>query len=376
MMPPARCTSSMWYLSVLGATLHSCGTVRERRSMSAMPKESRPLAQSPEVQDGVGGAAHGDVQRHGVLKRLEPMSAAGCARRPARSTGAQSSTIGGRRAGRAFAVGMGGQRGAVAGQGQAQRLGQAVHGVGGEHARARAAGRAGRALHLGHVGVAEPCRRRPPPWRRSGRAADFCSVAGWHRRTLPASMGPPRQRRPGCSAAWRHQHAGVILSQLEMHTMASAQWALTMYSTESAMMSRLGSEYSMPSWPMAIPSSTAMVLNSLAHAACRLDLARHKLPGPRDAHAPAQTGEGVDHRDDGFLENLHPSCRWRATARARPPCCRWSFGTVFGHGLQSWGMTKRKRGNAPRAIIGACNNTKASGASRAAACRRLGRQTE
>jgi len=30
------------------------------------------------------------------------------------------------------------------------------------------------------------------------------------------------------------------------------------------MMSRLGSEYSMPSWPMAMPSSTAMVLNSLA----------------------------------------------------------------------------------------------------------------
>ncbi len=35
---------------------------------------------------------------------------------------------------------------------------------------------------------------------------------------------------------------GVILSQLEMQTMASAQCALTMYSTESAMMSRLGSE--------------------------------------------------------------------------------------------------------------------------------------
>ena len=35
---------------------------------------------------------------------------------------------------------------------------------------------------------------------------------------------------------------GVILSQLEMQTMASAQWALTIYSTASAMISRLGSE--------------------------------------------------------------------------------------------------------------------------------------
>ncbi len=33
---------------------------------------------------------------------------------------------------------------------------------------------------------------------------------------------------------------GVILSQLEMQTIASAQWALTMYSTESAMSSRDG----------------------------------------------------------------------------------------------------------------------------------------
>ena len=33
---------------------------------------------------------------------------------------------------------------------------------------------------------------------------------------------------------------GVILSQFEMHTMASAQCAFTMYSTESEMISRDG----------------------------------------------------------------------------------------------------------------------------------------
>ena len=58
---------------------------------------------------------------------------------------------------------------------------------------------------------------------------------------------------------------GVILSQFEMHTSASAQWAFTMYSTLSAMRSREGSEYSMPPWPMAMPSSTAIVLNSTPH---------------------------------------------------------------------------------------------------------------
>ena len=46
-----------------------------------------------------------------------------------------------------FAIGMGGDHRAVAGQGQAEGLVEAVHGVGGEHSRAGAAGRAGAAFH-------------------------------------------------------------------------------------------------------------------------------------------------------------------------------------------------------------------------------------
>ncbi len=60
---------------------------------------------------------------------------------------------------------------------------------------------------------------------------------------LPASIGPPETNTAGM---FRRMAAinmpGVILSQLEMHTMASAVWALTMYSTESAISSREGSE--------------------------------------------------------------------------------------------------------------------------------------
>ncbi|OPZ97380.1 MAG: hypothetical protein BWY72_01240 [Bacteroidetes bacterium ADurb.Bin416] len=81
----------------------------------------------------------------------------------------------------------------------------------------------------------------------------------------PASIGPPETKMVGI---FRRMAAiiipGVILSQLEMQIMASALWALTMYSTLSAMMSRLGREYNMPSCPMAMPSSMAMVLNSAA----------------------------------------------------------------------------------------------------------------
>ncbi len=80
---------------------------------------------------------------------------------------------------------------------------------------------------------------------------------------VPASIGPPETNTVGMlrrSAAM--SMPGVILSQFEMQMSASAQCALTWYSTVSAMISRLGSEYSMPVWPMAMPSSTAIVLNS------------------------------------------------------------------------------------------------------------------
>src|SRR5699024_7136337 len=61
--------------------------------------------------------------------------------------------------------------------------------------------------------------------------------------TLPASMGPPETKTVGMLIRMAASSIpGVILSQLDTHTSASAQCALTMYSTESAMSSRLGSE--------------------------------------------------------------------------------------------------------------------------------------
>ena len=60
---------------------------------------------------------------------------------------------------------------------------------------------------------------------------------------LPASIGPPETNTVGTfSRMAAFSMPGVILSQLEIHTSASAVCAFTMYSTESAMISRLGSE--------------------------------------------------------------------------------------------------------------------------------------
>ena len=60
-------------------------------------------------------------------------------------------------------------------------------------------------------------------------------------------LGYRRARISAAPEMQLHGIPGVILSQLEIHTKASAQCALTMYSTESAMMSRLGNEYNIPS---------------------------------------------------------------------------------------------------------------------------------
>ncbi|OEV31022.1 hypothetical protein AN219_07420 [Streptomyces nanshensis] len=65
----------------------------------------------------------------------------------------------------------------------------------------------------------------------------FTSVA------RPASMGPPETKTVGTlSRMAAISIPGVILSQLEMQISASAQCASTMYSTESAIRSREGSE--------------------------------------------------------------------------------------------------------------------------------------
>ena len=58
---------------------------------------------------------------------------------------------------------------------------------------------------------------------------------------LPDSIGPPETNTVGM-LMWSEviSMPGVILSQLEMQTIASAQCALTMYSTLSAINSREG----------------------------------------------------------------------------------------------------------------------------------------
>ncbi len=80
---------------------------------------------------------------------------------------------------------------------------------------------------------------------------------------LPARIGPPLTKIVGMLQRSAPMiMPGTILSQFGMQTMPSNRCALTIVSTQSATSSRLGSEYFMPVWPMAMPSQIPMVLNS------------------------------------------------------------------------------------------------------------------
>ena len=99
------------------------------------------------------------------------------------------------RANSVAARGVRGQRGAVAGQRQPERLGEAVHRVRGEHAGARAAGRAGGALDLGRA------RRRRRRRLADAEIAVIRSVGACATPStttaLPASIGPPETNTVG-----------------------------------------------------------------------------------------------------------------------------------------------------------------------------------
>ncbi len=259
--PPARCTSSMWYFGVFGATLHSCGTRRDSASMACRSKSTSAscaaasrcrmvLVEPPMAMSSV--IAFSNAARVAMPRGRAPISSppyqrwhSSTIRRPARRNSCSRSACVARvepfpgsdrpRASVRQFIEL-----AVNMPEHEPQVGQAL--------RSYSATFSSLALSSAAITIAST---------RSSLCSD--------RRVLPASIGPPETNTTGM---FRRSAAismpGVILSQLEMHTSASAQCALTMYSTESAMISRLGSEYSMPSWPMAIPSSTAMVLNSFA----------------------------------------------------------------------------------------------------------------
>ena len=108
------------------------------------------LSHGKQVQNGVGAGTHGYVQSHGIHESLTSCYAAGQDTLVAILVVCKGILhyLSGSILEELYAVGMCGQDGAVAGQGQADALGEVVHGVGGEHAATASASGACTVFHL------------------------------------------------------------------------------------------------------------------------------------------------------------------------------------------------------------------------------------
>ena len=239
-MPPARWTSSICTSDLEGATLHRFGTRRLSRSMSAMVKGTPPSCAAASrcstvlVEPPI--AMSSDMAFSKASKLAMPRGravASSCSyQRRARSTISQPASTNSlrRSAWVASSEPLPGRARPSASVRQFIEL--AVN----------------MPEHEPQVGQADRSISSVSAWlTRSSAAATMAVMRSARMRApltpaiLPASIGPPETKTVG---TLRRIEAismpGVILSQLLMHTIASAQWALTMYSTLSAMSSREG----------------------------------------------------------------------------------------------------------------------------------------
>jgi hypothetical protein len=85
---------------------------------------------------------------------------------------------------------------------------------------------------------------------------------------------------------------------------------------------------------MAMPSSTAMVLNSLATPPAAFDLARHQLAEVLEVHvAGHELGEGVGDRDDRLAEVaiLHAGGAPQGAGAGHVAAVGGGAGAIMGH---------------------------------------------
>ena len=122
MMPPARWTSSMWYVSVAGATLQMAGEIRLSRSMSAIVKSTCACGRRRECAARCWWVP---IAMSRVIAfsnaSLVQIERGRTGRPPSRST-RRDRRSGARPGGKTLAIAVGGDDGAVARQRQAERL--------------------------------------------------------------------------------------------------------------------------------------------------------------------------------------------------------------------------------------------------------------
>ncbi len=258
-----------------------------------------------QVQHGVGGAAHRDVERHGVFERglvgdgarqdrVIVLLVVAARQVHDQAAGAQEQLL---------AVRVRGQHGAVTGQGQAQRLGQAVHRVGGKHARARTAGRTGRAFDFGDVGVGDGVVAGLDHGVHQVELDDLLAAidhldhfAGFHRAAGDEHHG-------NVDAHGSHQHA-----RRDLVAVGDAHHRIGAVGVDHVL-DRVGDQVARRQRVQhaAVAHGDAVIdrdgVEFFRNATGFFDLARYQLAQVLQVHmAGHELGEGVDDRDDRLVE--------------------------------------------------------------------------
>ena len=287
-----------------------------------------------DVQHGVGGPAHGDVEGHGVL---ESAKAGDLARQHAHAVllvialGEIDDQVAGFDE-QAFAVRMRGERRTVTGQRETKGFGQAVHGIGGEHAGTRTAGRTGGALDDrdilvrnpviggGHHGIDQiDCLRN----------ASENDLSRFHRATGYEDRGDVETERGhkhagGDLVAVRNAHHGIgamgihhILDRIGDDLARGQRIEHAVMAHGDAVINRNGVEF-------------------LGDTAGLLDLPRHQLAEILQVDvAGNELREGIDDGDDRLAEILvlHASGAPQAAGTGHVAAMGCRTGTICGHGL-------------------------------------------
>ena len=259
------------------------------------------------MQNGVGRAAHGDVEHHRVLEGLEGRDGA-WQRAGVVLLVPAAREVDDEMAGldeQALAIGMGRQSGAIAGQSEAERLGEAVHRIGGEHARAGPAGRAGRALDGRDVAVAHLVvaggDHGVDEIERMGLAREH-DLAGLHRPAGDEDGGDVEPQRG-------HQHAGGDLVAIRDadESVGAMGVAHIFDAVGDDLARRQRIEHAVMAHGDAVVDRDGVEL--LGDAAGFLDLARDQLAEVFEMHmARHELREGIGDGDDRLAEVLvlHP----------------------------------------------------------------------
>ncbi len=335
-MPPARCTSSMWYFCVGRRHLGQAGHAA-RHAVDVRHGEIDPglLRGGQQVQHGVGRAAHGDVEADGVFEgaRSWRWCAAGRRRRPVRNSAWHSSTIS-RPALRNSIL-----RSACVASSEplpgsdrpSASVRQFIELAVNMPEQEPQVGQAERSMASDFL-VGHPCCRRPRPWRRPDRPCGYLAVplhlAGLHR---PAGDEHGRDVEP----QRRHQHA-----RGDLVAVGDADHGVGAVGIDHVL-DRVGDQFARGQriQHAAVAHGDAVVdgdgVELLGHAAGRLDLARHQLAHVLQMHmARHELGEGIDHGDDGLAEVavLHAGGAPQGAGAGHVAAVGGGAGTVGGHG--------------------------------------------